>query len=104
MDPNPNYVALLGEYDIPKTNLEPYLKVMRESSKAFSTWSKQGLVKDFQSWTDNTGHFVIFILFESIEKFAEIWNKEEFHKFTSESSMFLENVRLRLMRPAFLPE
>jgi len=104
MDPNPNYVALLGEFDAPKGNLEPYLKLLKESSKAFEGFFKKGIIKDYHSWTDNTGHYVIFFLFESIEKFAEIWSQDDFHKFMSESSLIVENTRIRLMRPAFAPQ
>ena len=104
MEPNPKYVVLFGEFDAPKTNLEPYLKLMTESSKAFANWAKKGIIKDFHSWTDNTGHFIVFFLFETIEKYAELWNEPEYHKFIGESSMFVENLRIRLMRPAFAPK
>ena len=101
---DPKYVTLFGEFDAPKGSLEPYLNLMKKSSKAFATWVKEGIIMDFHSWTDNTGHFVVFIMFETIEKFGEIWNKEEFHDFLSESSMVVENQRIRLMRPAFAPK
>lgn len=104
MEPNPNYVVMFGEFDAPKTNIEPYLKLMTKTSKAFAAWKKKGIVKDFHSWTDNTGHFIVFILFESMDKFAELWNEQDYHNIISESSMFLENMQLRLMRPAFAPE
>ena len=96
-------VMLFGEYDLPKENIEPYLKLMAESSNAFASFAKEGIIKEYTSWTDNTNHYVICMLFESIEKFAELWNKEEYHKFLSESAVFLENVRIRLMRPAVMP-
>jgi hypothetical protein len=95
---------MFGEFEAPKTNIEPYLKLMTESSKAFAAMQKKGIIKDFHSWTDNTGHFIVFFLFESIEKFAELWNEPDYHKYISEGSMFLENMRLRLMRPAFAPK
>lgn len=101
---DPKNVALFGEFDAPKTNLEPYLKLMTESSKAFTKWTKEGIVKDFHSWTDNTGRFIVFFLFETIEKLAELWNEPDYHKFISESSMFVENLRIRIMRPAFAPK
>ncbi|MFW9925392.1 MAG: hypothetical protein ACFFDM_01355 [Candidatus Thorarchaeota archaeon] len=104
MEPDPKLVVFFGEFDAPKTNIEPYLKLMSESSKAFTAWTKKGIIKDFHSWTDNTGHFIVFFLFESIEKFAKLWNEPEFHNFLGESSLFLENMRIRLMRPAFAPE
>lgn len=98
------HVMLFGEYDLPKENIEPYMKLIMESSKAFSGFAKEGIIKEYMSWTDNTNHYVICMLFESIEKFAELWNKDEFHKYTSESSVFLENVRFRLLRPALMPK
>ena len=103
MEPNPKYVALFSEWDMPSGNLEPYLKLMTQSSKAFANWTKEGIIKDFHSWTDNTGHYMVFFLFESIEKFAQLWNQDDFHEFLSEGSGLIDGVRLRLMRPAFAP-
>ena len=104
MEPNPKFVMLFAEFDAPKTNVEPYLKLMTESSKAFAAWHKKEIVKDFHSWTDNTGHYIVFFLFETMEKFAELWNEPEYHRLIGESSMFVENIQIRLMRPAFAPE
>ena len=103
MEPDPNYVMFFGEFEAPKTNLEPYLKLMTESSKTFTAWHKKGLVKEFHSWTDNTNHFIVCFIFESIEKFAELWKEKDFHRLLGEGSMFMEKIRTRLMRPALAP-
>jgi len=47
MDPNPNYVVLHGEFDAPKGNLEPYLKLMKESSEAMAGFVKKGISRTF---------------------------------------------------------
>ena len=100
---DPKLVALFAEWDAPKTNIEPYMKLMTESSAAFANWLKEGIIEDFHSWTDNTGHYVVFFLFETIEKYAELWNKKEFHDFIGNGSMFVDGMRIRLMRPAAAP-
>ena len=104
MSLDPNFVSLFGEWDMPTSNIEPYLKLMKESSKAFATWVKEGIIKDFSSWTDNTGHYIAIFMFESIEKFAQLWNQEEFHRFLSEGSGLISNMKIRLLRPAFAPK
>ncbi len=104
MEPNPKLVALFAEFDAPKTNLEPYQKLVTEFFKAIANWTKKGIIKDVHTWTDNTRHVIAFFLFETMEKFAELWDEPEFHRFVSESSMFVENLRIRLMRPAPAPE
>ncbi len=104
MEPNPKLVALFVEFDAPKTNLEPYQKLVTEIIKGFANWTKKGIIKDFHIWTDNTRHIIAFFLFETMGKFAELWDEPEFHRFLSESSMFVENLRIRLMRPASAPE
>ena len=104
MKPDPKYVALVAEWDMPTSNIESYLKLMTESSNAFAAWDKEGIIMEFHSWTDNTGHYIVFFAFESIEKFAQLWNQQEFHRFLSEGSGFVTNIRIRLMRPAFAPK
>ena len=104
MEYDPKLVAWLIEFDMPKGNLDAYNKKMSESAKVFDNWHKKGIIKDYHSWGDNTGHYIIFVLFDSIDKYAELWNQPNYKDVVSESTAVAENVRMRLMRPASAPE
>jgi uncharacterized protein (DUF1330 family) len=101
---NPNLVAWLIEFDMPKENLDAYNKTMSKSAKEFANWQKEGIIKEYHSWGDNTGHYIIFVLFESIDKYAELWNQPNYHDVVSEGAAVAENARMRLLRPAAAPE
>jgi hypothetical protein len=104
MEFNPNLVAMVLEFDLPKGDLEEYDKVMAKVGKMFVGWQKDGLIKQYHSWADNCGYIFTFVLFESIDKFAELWKHPEYHRTFSIGTSVVNNPRMKLLRPAAAPE
>ena len=104
MEFDPNLVSMLLEFDMPKGNLEGYNKTMAEVARMFVGWQKDGIIKEYHSWSDNCGYILTFVLFDSIDKFAELWNHPKFHSTFSSGTSVVINARWKLLRPAQAPE
>lgn len=104
MEFNPNLVAMLLEFDIPKGDLTQYNKIMSKVAKKFAEWEKKEIIKQYHSWADNCGYIFTFVLFESIDKFAELWKLPEYHEYFSSGTSVVDNPQIKLLRPASAPE
>ena len=104
MEFDPNLVAMLLEFEMPKGDLTEYDKAMSKVAKKFLSWQKDGIIKEYHSWADNTGYIFTFVLFESIDKFAELWKHPDYHRTFSTGTSMVINPRMKLLRPASAPE
>lgn len=63
-------------------------------------WVKSGLLgPDAEIFADNTGEFMYWIPFESMEKFAKFYGTKEVQQLFAISSGLLDDIRIRLLRP-----
>jgi hypothetical protein len=52
--------------------------------------------------TDGTGRMVRLDKFDDIDDFDKIWNDEEWQKACARYSYFVDNIRVRILRPSIL--
>ena len=93
---------VIFEWDTPKDDKrwQEYWKHSQVSLPYFEKQQKDGNIKEYSFWSDNTGHVVFLMFFENEENFAKVWGDEDFQKIASESNRLFDNARIRLMRPA----
>ena len=71
------------------------------NEKGMQWWQekiKEGVVKSVSGWTDGTGHNIVWVELENIEKFSELWNDETYHKLSKEGLSLVDNYRIRILR------
>lgn len=101
-------VVLLWEWDNPKDEArnKKRLKFDREEGAPF--WEKkrkEGIKLKMTSWSDNTGHIVGWMEFETMDDFSKLWEDKEWQQQVTKWSYLVDNVSVRLLRPTItLPE
>ena len=102
-------VVLMREWDNPKDpeRNRKRLKFSNEVSTPY--WEKlfkeKGIKVKYGGWSDNTGHFISWVEFETMEDFAKMWEDERGQQISSRWSHFVDNMRIRLLRPGLtVPE
>ena len=93
---------VMFEWDTPKDDKrwQEYWKQSQVSMPYFEKKQKDGTIKEYSFWSDNTGHVVFLMFFENEGNFAKVWGDEDFQKIASEANRLFDNARIRLMRPA----
>lgn len=101
-------VVLLFEWDNPKDEArnKKRLKHGEEvGTPYFEKKRNEGIKYEMSLWSDNTGHMVGWMEFETEEDFAKIWGDDEFQHFMARRAYFVDNASHRLLRPTIsLPE
>ena len=102
-------LVLLLEWDNPKDE-ERNEKRLKFANEVWTPYS-QKLMKEkdvkveSSVWSDNTGHMVQWIKFETMEDFAKMWNDERQQQMIARWAYLVDNVRIRLLRPLLtIPE
>ena len=98
-------VVLFSEWDDAKdeARIRKYAEWSKNKEKGMAWWQKkikEGVVKSVSLWSDNAGHNIVWVEFDSIDKFAKLWGDEEYHKLSMEGLPLVDNYRVRLMRPS----
>jgi hypothetical protein len=90
------------EWDTPKDakQWEGYWEYSKKSLPYIEKMKKDGIIKDYSFWSDNTGHVVFLMFFEDENKFAKLWGDDEFQKLASDAPDYYYNAKVRLMRPS----
>ena len=102
-------VALIVESDKPKDE-ERNKKRLKFTREVFGPyWKKlveeKGIKEESSNWSDNTGRHVSWVRFETMEDFAKMWNDERWQQMMARWVYFVDNVRIRLLRPGVtIPE
>ena len=66
---------------------------------------EKGIKVETSNWSDNTGHKVILRKYETMEDFSKAWDDERWQQIWARYVYFIDNVRIRLLRPGFtVPE
>ncbi|MFW9956365.1 MAG: hypothetical protein ACFFD3_17615 [Candidatus Thorarchaeota archaeon] len=93
--------CLMVEWDNPKDEkrLEGYWKQAEKALPYFEKVKKEGIIKHYSFWSDNTGHTVFLIFFEDENKFAKLWGDKEYHEVARVAAKYFDNTQVRLMRP-----
>jgi hypothetical protein len=95
-------VILSWEYENPsdmKRHKDRYKFQEEELQPYFKKKEEEGLVK-INGLSDNTRKMVTLMEFESAADFAKVWDNEEFHKVMVGFSYYVDNIKLRILRPA----
>jgi hypothetical protein len=96
-------VVMFSEWDNAKdeARYKKYGELSRgKTMEWFQKKVKEGVIKNVSSWSDNTGHIILWCEFDGIDLVAKLWKDEEFHKLMMEFFPFVDNMKTRLMRPA----
>ena len=102
-------VVLMGEWDNPK-DLERNRKRLKYSNEVWRPyWEKlvkeKGIKFKSSSWSDNTGHIINWIEYETMEDFTKMWEDEGHQQRWAAWTYFVDNARIRLLRPSLtVPE
>ena len=94
--------VLCVEYRNPKDEArgKRLLDLQKKLEGKAEKWVKSGLLSpDVEIFTDNTGLFVYWFPFESMEKFGKFYDNEEVQKVFAIASGLLDDIRIRLLRP-----
>lgn len=94
--------CLMVEWDTPKDDerWKGYWKFSEKSLPYIEKMKKEGTIKHYFFWSDNTGHVVFLIFFEDEHKFAKLWGDDQYQKIASGATNYFDNTRIRLMRPS----
>ena len=94
--------CVMFEWDTPKDEKrwKGYWDHSQKSLPYMEKMKKEGIIKDYSFWSDNTGHVVFLMFFEDEDKFASFWGDEQYHKLASAAVDYYDNVKVRLMRPS----
>ena len=90
------------EWDTPKDDKrwEAYWKQSEVIIPYFEGKKKDGIIREYSFWADNTGHVIFLAFFENEDNFAKLWGDADFQKIASDANRLFDNARIRLMRPA----
>lgn len=102
-------VVYLLEWDNPKDEErnEKRLKYEKEILTPYSRKliKEKNIKVESSDWSDNTGHVVGWLKFETMEDFAKMWNDERQQQMIARWAYLVDNVRTRLLRPLLtIPE
>jgi len=94
--------CMMIEWDTPKDDKrwKEYWEHSEKTIPYLEKMHKEGAIKQYSFWSDNTGHVVFLIFFDNEQNFAKVWGDEKFQKLASASNRSFDNARVRLMRPA----
>jgi hypothetical protein len=104
-------VVLMMEWDNPKEESryrkfaefigwrKGLAKKYKEYLEIMDKMTKESALK-FSNWADGTGHIINWLEFDSIESFAKLWSVDNWHKWMLELTPLVDNVRIRMLRPA----
>jgi len=96
-------LILLMEYENPADLQRRKDRYKYDVEKIGPYWEKkekEGLIVKIRELSNNTRKMVTILEFESAADFAKVWDDMEFHKIAAEWSYFLDNINLRILRPA----
>ena len=102
-------VLLMMEWDHPK-DMERLKKQFKFNSEVWGPyWQKlieeKGIKVESSDWSDNTGHKVFLVKFETMEDFSKAWEDEGHQQRWAAWAQLADNVRIRLLRPGLvIPE
>ncbi len=94
--------CLMVEWDTPKDDKrwKEYWDHSKKTLPYLERIKKEGILKDYHFWSDNTGHVVFIMFFEDENKFAKLWGDREFQGLASTANRSYDNALVRVMRPA----
>ena len=97
------HVVVLSEWDASK-NVEIYKKSLELMTRFVEYWEKLSKEKSIHPiydkiFTDNSGHYSNWTEYESLADFQKIWDDETYQKYWSQYSRYVDNCRIRVMRP-----
>jgi hypothetical protein len=73
----------------------------KDVEKLMARMVKDGLVgSEIGTWADNTGRQIYWMPFESMDKFAKFYADEEFQKTMAKSTILIDDIQIRLLRPS----
>jgi hypothetical protein len=73
----------------------------KDDEKLMARMVKDGLVgSEIGQWADNTGRQILWMPFESMEKFAKFYADEEVQKGMAKSTALIDDIQIRLLRPS----
>lgn len=94
--------VLCMEYRPPKDEArgKQLAELQKTVAEKAAQWTKSGLLSpDVAIWADNTGRIMYWFPFESMDKFAKFYAHEEVQKLMAKTSVLLDDISIRLLRP-----
>ena len=94
--------CIMFEWETPKDakRWEGYWQHSKKTLPFIEKMKKEGVIKHYSFWSDNTGHIVFLIFFDDENKFAKLWGNAEFQKMASSANNYFDNTQIRIMRPS----
>lgn len=94
--------CMMIEWDTPKDDKrwKDYWEQSKKTLPAIEKMNKEGTIKQYSFWSDNTGHVVFLLFFDDEHKFAKLWGDDQFQGFAGEANRYFDNVNVRIMRPS----
>jgi hypothetical protein len=91
------------EYDNPKdeARLRKFMEASKDLVKLQEKFTKAGFtVPEILQWTDNTGRMFVWFEYSSLDRLAKFYGDEDLQQYMGKIAEFIDNVRIRLLRPA----
>jgi hypothetical protein len=93
--------VILTELKAPRDpkKLERYLKYLKEEQSPYlENLSKTDIKYSMSVWNDNSGVTLIWIEFETVEDFSQVWEDMDFQRLMSHRALLVE-CKMRILRP-----
>ncbi len=94
--------CMMIEWDTPKDDKRwtDYWEQSKKTLPVIEKMNKEGTIKHYSFWSDNTGHVVFLVFFDDEHRFAKLWGDNEFQGLAGEANRYFDNVHIRIMRPS----
>ena len=94
-------VVMMVEFNTPKElerNKKRY-QFQDEHLRPYFTKKDKEVKMNRSSWSDGSGTVIGWWKFESLEDFNKVWGDDEFQIMIGRWSYFVDNVKIRILRP-----